>query len=176
MRIAWYRRLWTCAEVAGTPRLHAPALLAGAGSIQFQDEVILGWEQGPGFFAGYSYIEARNPESAVSFGAHSHLNNGVTIVSEGPGISIGRRCLIGPGVHIYDSDFHAIDAGVRTTESPRREPVTIADDVFIGSLAVILKGTSIGAGSVVGAGAVVAGDVPAGAIIAGNPARVVLQK
>jgi acetyltransferase-like isoleucine patch superfamily enzyme len=175
MRIAWYRRLWTCARVAGAPNLQAPALLAGAGSIQFQPEVILGWVGGPGFFAGYSYIEARNPESVVSFGARSHVNNGVTIVSEGSGITIGRRCLIGPAVHIYDSDFHAIDPGVRATEPGLREPVEIADDVFIGSAAIVLKGVRIGAGSVVGAGAVVVGDVPAGAIVAGNPARVVQQ-
>jgi maltose O-acetyltransferase len=173
LRIAWYRRLWTCAEVQGSPCLHAPAVLAGAGSIHFQSEVILGWKQSPGFLAGYSYIEARHPGSAVTFGERSHLNNGVTIINEGSGISIGRRCLIGPGVHIYDSDFHALEAGLRATALPRRASVEIADDVFVGSNAIILKGVRIGAGSVVGAGAVVVADVPAGAIVAGNPARVV---
>ena len=125
LRIAWYRRLWTCAEVQGSPCLHAPAVLAGAGSIHFQSEVILGWKQSPGFLAGYSYIEARHPGSAVTFGERSHLNNGVTIINEGSGISIGRRCLIGPGVHIYDSDFHALEAGLRATALPRRASVEI---------------------------------------------------
>ncbi len=173
MRIAWYRRQWTCARVTGTPNLQAPALLAGQGTIHFEDEVILGWPLGPGFLAGYSYIEARHPESTVTFGARSHFNNGVTIVSEGPGIAIGSRCVIGPAVHVYDSDFHALDPAARATEAPRREAVHIADDVFLGSNAIILKGVTIGAGSVVGAGAVVAADVPAGAVVAGNPARVV---
>jgi acetyltransferase-like isoleucine patch superfamily enzyme len=153
----------------------APALLAGPGRISFQGEVILGWEQGPGFLAGYSYVEARQPESKVSFGESTHLNNGVTIVSEGPGISIGRRCVIGPGVHIYDSDFHALEASRRQTDPPRRAPVQVADDVFIGSNAILLKGVTVEAGSVIGAGAVVAADVPRNAIVAGNPARVIVR-
>jgi maltose O-acetyltransferase len=173
LRVAWYRRLWTCADVEGAPILRAPAVLSGAGRIHFHGHVTLGWKQSPGFLAGYSYIEARYPESTVTFGEHCQLNNGVTIVSEGSGVSIGKRCLIGPAVHIYDSDFHALDASVRDTEPPRREPVDVADDVFIGSNAIILKGVKIGAGSVVGAGAVVAADVPPGAVVAGNPARLV---
>jgi maltose O-acetyltransferase len=173
LRIAWYRRLWTCAEVQGAPILQAPALLAGAGRIHFEAEVTLGWKHGPGFLAGYSYLEARERGSLVTFGERCQLNNGVTIVSERSGISIGQRCLIGPGVHIYDSDFHALDADLRATALPLGAPVKIADDAFIGSNAIILKGVTIGAGSVVGAGAVVVADVPAGAIVAGNPARVV---
>jgi len=74
-------------------------------------------------------------------------------------------------VHIYDSDFHALDAAERETAEPRTAQVTIGDDVFIGSNAIVLKGVSIGAGGVVGAGAVVGADVPARAIVAGNPAR-----
>ena len=42
----------------------------------------------------------------------------------------------------------------------------------IGSGAVVLGGVTIGEGATVGAGAVVTGDVPAGAVVAGNPARV----
>jgi acetyltransferase-like isoleucine patch superfamily enzyme len=173
LRIAWYRRFWTCAEVQGAPILRAPAVLAGAGGIHFGAEVTLGWRHSPGFLAGYTYLEAREPGGLVTFGERCHLNNGVTIISEASGISIGKRCLIGPGVHIYDSDFHALDAGERATALPLRAPVTIADDVFVGSNAIILKGATIGAGCVVGAGAVVGADVPAGAIVAGNPARVV---
>ncbi|MGO9898383.1 MAG: acyltransferase [Solirubrobacteraceae bacterium] len=157
------------------PRLLAPALLAGAGRVCFRDDVTLGWELGPGFCAGYSYIEARHPDSMVIFGEGCHCNNRVTIVSDGAGISLGQRCLLGPDVQIYDSDFHALDAAVRATAPPRRAAVVIADDVFVGSSAIILKGSTIGAGSVVGAGAVVLGDVPASAIVAGNPARVVRQ-
>jgi acetyltransferase-like isoleucine patch superfamily enzyme len=160
--------------VDGTPRLVAPALLAGAGSISFSAAVTLGWEQGPGFFSGYTYIEARNPSSVVAFGASTHLNNCVTIVSEGPGVKIGERCVVGPGVHIYDSDFHAIDASVRSVAAPAMAAVNIADDVFIGSNAIVLKGVTVGAGSVVGAGALVTADVPERSVVGGNPARVLI--
>lgn len=173
LRLAWYRRQWTCAEVHGAPTLVSPAILAGAGRILFDGRVTLGWELSPGFLNGYTYIEARYQGSSVAIGAGTHINNGATIVSEGPGITLGRRCLVGLGVHIYDSDFHPLKADARDSEPPRRAAVEIADDVFIGTNAMILKGTKLGEGSVVGAGAIVAGDVAAGTIVAGNPARVV---
>lgn len=154
----------------GSPSLVAPAMLAGSGSIIFSGGVTLGWELGPGYMSGYTYVEARGVDSSVSFGGGTHLNNGVTIVSDGPGVAIGQRCVIGPGVHIYDSDFHALEAADRATAEPRRAAVRIADDVFIGSNAIILKGVNVAAGSVVGAGAVVSTDVPENAIVAGNPA------
>ncbi len=53
------------------------------------------------------------------------------------------------------------------------QPVRIGDDVWIGMRAVVLAGVTIGDGAVVGAGAVVAEDVPPMAVVAGNPARVV---
>lgn len=171
LRVAWYRRRWTCASVVGHPELRAPAVLAGAGTIRFEGTVTLGWEQGPWYLSGYSYLEARNAGAELSLGHGTHLNNGVTLVSEGAGIAIGARCLIGPGVHVYDSDFHPLSVHERATSSPAMATVTIGDDVFIGTAAIVLKGVTIGDGGVVGAGAVVAGDVPAGATVFGNPAR-----
>jgi acetyltransferase-like isoleucine patch superfamily enzyme len=50
--------------------------------------------------------------------------------------------------------------------------VRIGNDVFVGMNATILKGVSIGDGAVIGAGAVVTRDVPAGGIVGGNPARI----
>jgi maltose O-acetyltransferase len=173
LRIAWYRRQWTCADVVGAPRLVVPVMLAGAGRMRFEPDVTIGWEQSPWFLTGYTYIEARHTGSAVTLGEGTHLNNGVVLISEGPGIVIGKRGLVGPGVHMYDSDFHALNPAERRTHEPRRGLVVIEDDVFIGSNAIILKGVRIGAGSVVGAGAVVTADVPSGATVVGNPARLV---
>jgi acetyltransferase-like isoleucine patch superfamily enzyme len=69
-------------------------------------------------------------------------------------VRIGNRVTIKCGVSLWDG-------------------VVVEDDVFIGTQAVILKGVHIGRGAVVGAGAVVTRAVPAGAIVAGNPARIV---
>lgn len=55
----------------------------------------------------------------------------------------------------------------------RTAPVVIGDRAFIGGHAILLKGSDIGAEAIVGAGALVAGTVPAGEVWAGNPARFV---
>ena len=171
VRIAWFRRQWSCADVRGAPELRAPLLLAGPGTISFESGVVFGWEQGPGYFSGYSYVEARAPGSRVTFGEGTHLNNGAVIVSEGPGVSIGRRCLVGSGVTIYDSDFHSLEPEARHAGAQGMAAVAIEDDVFLGTGAIVLKGVTVGAGSVVGAGAVVVADVPPRSVVAGNPAR-----
>jgi maltose O-acetyltransferase len=85
----------------------------------------------------------------------THLNNGLTIVSDGPGVTIGHRCVIGPGVHVYDSDCHALEPSGRHSGEALTGAVRIEDDVFIGSGAIVLKGVRIGSGSVVGAGTAV---------------------
>jgi acetyltransferase-like isoleucine patch superfamily enzyme len=173
-RIAWYRRLWSCADVVGAPQLSAPLLLAGHGTIRFGRDVTFGWKLSPGFHAGYSYVEARYAGARIAVGDGCHFNNGVTVVAEGPGIEIGRRCLVGPGVHVYDSDFHPLEAAERRAGGdPARAAVKIGDDVFLGTGCIVLKGATIGQGAVVGAGSIVSGDVPPDAIVAGNPATVV---
>jgi len=90
-------------------------------------------------------------------------------------IRIGSRVMIGAGATIVDTDFHPL-AAARRRERPtagRAQPIEIADDCFIGMRAIVLKGSRIGRGAVVGAGCVVAGEVAAGAVVAGNPARVI---
>jgi acetyltransferase-like isoleucine patch superfamily enzyme len=77
---------------------------------------------------------------------------------------------------IMDSDFHAVEAagnGPRYDTKGRSKPVRIGPNVWIGANAMVLKGVTIGADSIVGAGAVVASNVPAGVVVFGNPARVV---
>ena len=102
-------------------------------------------------------------------------------------ITIGRRVLLSYNVTIADCDFHPRDPELRIRDAianapggdrDRRpplvaKPVVIEDDAEVGIGAIILKGVRIGAGSRVGAGAVVARDVPPGAVVEGNPARLV---
>ncbi|HZG88237.1 2,3,4,5-tetrahydropyridine-2,6-dicarboxylate N-acetyltransferase [Paenibacillus sp.] len=77
-------------------------------------------------------------------------------------VQVGKMCHVGAG---------AVLAGV--IEPPSAQPVVIEDNVMIGANAVILEGVRVGAGAVVAAGAVVVEDVPANAVVAGVPARVI---
>jgi acetyltransferase-like isoleucine patch superfamily enzyme len=91
------------------------------------------------------------------------------------GVRIGDRVTIGANCTITDTDFHPLDAGIRSRD-PRAgatESVTIGDDAFIGMHVLILKGSRIGSGAVIGAGSVVAGEVPPRTVVGGNPARII---
>ena len=61
-------------------------------------------------------------------------------------------------------------------EPPSASPVILEDDVLIGANAVVIEGVHIGKGAVVGAGSIVTQDVPAGAVVVGNPARIIKEQ
>jgi maltose O-acetyltransferase len=86
-------------------------------------------------------------------------------------VSIGDRTQIGPKVQIYAAD-HPRDVPSRAAGVEFGRPVTIGADVWIGGGAVICPGVTIGDGAIVGAGSVVTRDVPHGATVVGNPARI----
>jgi acetyltransferase-like isoleucine patch superfamily enzyme len=102
-------------------------------------------------------------------------------------ITVGPRAVLSYGVVVADADFHPVDAQDRRADCeanapegdrsqrlafPSR-PVVIGADARVGIGAVLLKGTRLGDGAVVAAGAVVTGEVPAGHGAVGNPAVVV---
>jgi len=88
-------------------------------------------------------------------------------------IRIGNHCTIAPNVTFLSHDG---SPWIFTEEHPsvqRFGPIEIADNCFIGLNAIILGNVKIGPNAIVGAGAIVTKDVPEGAIVAGNPARIV---
>jgi len=87
------------------------------------------------------------------------------------GAVLGARATIGKNAHIGAG---AVIAGV--LEPPSATPVIIEDGVLVGANAVVIEGVRVGKDAVVAAGAMVTEDVPAGAVVAGSPAKVVKQK
>lgn len=93
-------------------------------------------------------------------------------------ISIGKFASIAGGCYIADTEGHShYNPQKPIWEVPAGEgdvsPVTIEDGVQISRNVMILKGVTIGARSVIGAGSVVRSDIPPDSIVMGNPARVV---
>ena len=88
-------------------------------------------------------------------------------------ITIGPYCNLGGNTSIWDTDFHPLDYQLRRVqiEGTKQADIHLDSDVFVGANSLILKGVSIGARSVVGAGSVVARSIPADQIWAGNPAK-----
>jgi len=102
-------------------------------------------------------------------GKRVFINSGCKFQDQG-GITIGDDVLIGHNCVIATLN-HAMDPGRRADMVPA--PVRIGDKVWIGSNATILPGVTVGSGAVIAAGAVVTKDVPARAVAAGVPAKVI---
>lgn len=109
--------------------------------------------------------------SVLEIGDRFAMTGGTICAAER--ITIGQDVTVGANTTIMDSDFHPLDPEQRRLhpQQARTAPVVIQDRVFIGVQCLILKGITLGTGCVVGAGSVVTQDVPAGAIVAGNPAQ-----
>lgn len=148
-----------------------PVLTVGEGKIAALGRVCIGCFPSPHFFSTYAHIEARQMSSSVVIGEGTQINNGFVLIAEQSSIEIGRNCLIGTMVEIYDSDFHALSKEDRDASVPHQcMPVRIEDNVFIGSNVKILKGVTIGEGAVIGNHSLITKDVPPCCIVAGNPA------
>ena len=110
----------------------------------------------------------------LSIGDNSGISNTAITVAES--VNIGRHVFIGAGCKIYDTDFHPIEAEFRFGSNAdicrtKTKPIIIEDGAFIGGHSIVLKGAHIGKNSVIGAGSVVTGNIPANEVWAGNPAR-----
>ncbi len=108
--------------------------------------------------------------SRVSVGDGTFVNHGAYLM-DGGGITIGKRCQIGPWLGAYTA-AHPLVAAERATGLEKASPIVIEDDVWVGANVVVMPGVTIGKGSVIGAGSVVTKDIPAGVVAYGNPCRV----
>jgi maltose O-acetyltransferase len=112
--------------------------------------------------------------SNIVVGDRFYANTGC-VVLDCDAVEIGSRVKLGPGVQLLGVS-HPLDATQRALGLEFGQPITIGDDVWIGGGAIVLGGVTIGDRAVVGAGSVVTRDVPADAVVAGNPARPLVKE
>ncbi len=96
-----------------------------------------------------------------------------TVIAACESVYIGNNVFCGANVTITDNDRHPIDAKSRISgKGGKCAPVLIEDDVFIGMNSLILKGVTIGKGSVIAANSVVTSNISANVLAGGTPAKI----
>ncbi|KPI19775.1 transferase hexapeptide repeat containing protein [Actinobacteria bacterium OK074] len=127
---------------------------------------------GPGVKGKWDLNVSRGGKLLIGRG--STCESGIVVAQE-KSVVIGEDCMFSFSIEIRTTDTHAI-YDVKSGERVNADrPVEIGDHVWLGKQAVVLKGASIGSGSVLGTRSVLSGSVPPLAIAAGVPARVVRE-
>jgi acetyltransferase-like isoleucine patch superfamily enzyme len=111
-------------------------------------------------------ITALTPESKLIIGNNCGFSG--TVIGCFESIKIGNNVRCGANTLITDSDWHTDDA-----RTGMNKPIVIEDNVWLGVNAIVLKGVTVGANSIIGAGSIVTKNIPEGVIAAGNPCRVI---
>ena len=119
----------------------------------------------------------------LSIGDGTSIPKGSTIYCTDAPLTIGRKVIFGPRPTIITGDHrtdiigkYIIDVTVQEKLPENDQPVVIEDDVWCGANVTILKGVTIGRGSVIAAGAVVTKSFPPYSIIGGVPARLLKKR
>lgn len=137
-----------------------------------------GIKYGRGFTTGYRCrLEVFGSEDGVkmTFGTNCKIGDNVHIAAT-ESVDIGDDCLMASNIYISDTNHGGNDDNPLTPPDSRKlttNPVVIGKCVWIGEGVAILPGTKIGDGSIIGAHAVVKGEVPPYSIAVGAPARIV---
>ena len=125
---------------------------------------------------GETFIQTGSGGS-FKIGDNSHIHPRCQISAYCSGINIGREVQIAPNCAFYPYN-HSIEPGTLIQEQPlySKGDIIVGDDAWLGFGVIVLDGVRIGKGAVVGAGSVVATDIPDGGIAVGVPARVVKMR
>ena len=110
---------------------------------------------------------------AISIGDGTFVNVDAVMLDVAP-ITIGAACQIATRVQLLTAT-HPVDPEPRRLGWEYGEPITLAHNVWLGGGVIVCPGVTIGPDTVVGAGAVVTRDLPAGVVAAGVPARVLRE-
>lgn len=109
----------------------------------------------------------------LEIGDGTFINYGCSIAANKL-VRIGKNCNIGTYVIMMDNDFHRLEPE-RRYEFPESEPIILENNVWLGARVIVLKGVTIGEGSVIGAGSVVTKDIPPRSLAAGMPAKILRE-
>jgi acetyltransferase-like isoleucine patch superfamily enzyme len=147
---------------------------AWARDLPFDELLFDRWQRASslGFGAAASIYQNSYVYGDVSVGPGTWIGPFTLLDGSGGGLTIGANCSISAGVQIYthDSVRRALSGGLADID---RAPVVIGDNCYLGPNAVVYKGVTIGARSVVGSGSLVNRDIPANSIAFGTPCKVV---
>jgi UDP-2-acetamido-3-amino-2,3-dideoxy-glucuronate N-acetyltransferase len=149
----------------------APDVVLGEGVRIFSFVNLYGCRIGDGTQIG-AFVEIQR---GASIGARCKISSH-TFICEA--VTIEDECMVGHGVmFINDRRPRAVnaDGSMQSRDDWTCEPTLVKTRASIGSGATILCGVTIGEGALIGAGAVVTRDVPAGATVAGVPARLMVR-
>ena len=122
-------------------------------------------------------IHLGSSQATINIGNYVGMSSPCIWINER--LTIGSYVRIGGNCLILDTDTHQIGYFARRrgigdkTSIIKSAPIIIEDDVWIGANCIILKGVTIGARSIIGAGSVVTKSIPADSIAAGNPCKVI---
>ena len=147
--------LWKC---KGGIVLHEDACLRTRGNVVIGDGVIIEVHAG----------------ASLEIGPDTFVNPNSRIIAL-ESIRIGADCAVAWDVQIMDGDRHFFldEQGARASNTAA---IRIGDHVWVGARSLILKGSRIEDGAVIGAGSVVSGHIDAGVVVAGNPARKIREE
>lgn len=113
-------------------------------------------------FAAYCDFEAHG-DGVLEIGAGTYFNR-YCMISAHECVTIGKHCMFGPGVKIFDNNHvHSPESGV--SGKLITGAISIGDNSWIASDSIILKGTHIGKNCVIGAGCIVRGEIPDGSVV-----------
>jgi len=123
-------------------------------------------------------VEVRSPVY-VDYGSNVRIGTGVFLnygcqLADVATITLGDHCQVGPNAQFL-TPVHPLEAQRRKDRWETARPITIGANVWIGGGVVICPGVTVGDDTVIGAGAIVTKDLPAGVLAVGNPAKVVRE-
>jgi serine acetyltransferase len=161
--IAQWRFKRSCLRTGNHLQVHGKCVISGCGAIIVGHNVMI---KSPKHHPVDIFV---SPNAELSIGDGTFINRGAHIACS-ERIRIGNGCLIGDDCVIIDNDFHGVgNVPVKVA------PIVIADNVWLALRVIVLRGVTIGEGSVIGAGSVVNRSIPPYSFAAGAPARVIRQ-